>query len=98
MQLRHELPCGENADRWNNLLFFLPVQIPRLWHRSVKRVNRALRLTSDLAILFLYFMLEGRAAQVTETSAPTEIVLGMSTVLTGASGELGKDMQRGIKR
>jgi hypothetical protein len=78
--------------------FSSPVQIPRLWHRSVKRVNRALRLTSGLAILFLFFMLEGRAAQVTETSAPTEIVLGMSTVLTGASGELGKDMQRGIKR
>ena len=31
-----------------------------------------------------------------EADSPAEIVLGMSTVLTGNAGNLGKDMQRGI--
>ena len=41
-------------------------------------------------------MLGSQAAQVTEGDSSTEIVLGMSTVLTGAAANLGRDMQRGI--
>ena len=34
--------------------------------------------------------------QATEPNAPPEIVLGMSTVLSGPAADLGKDMQKGV--
>ncbi len=34
--------------------------------------------------------------QATESNAPPEIVLGMSTVLSGPAADLGKDMQKGV--
>ena len=40
--------------------------------------------------------LGSREAKAAEADSPAEIVLGMSTVLTGNAGNLGKDMQRGI--
>ena len=42
------------------------------------------------------FSLWSREVKAAETDSPAEIVLGMSTVLTGNAGNLGKDMQRGI--
>ena len=50
-----------------------------------------------LAILFLIFMIGSRTALAAEadSSAP-EIVLGMSTALTGGVENLGQGMQRGI--
>jgi ABC-type branched-subunit amino acid transport system substrate-binding protein len=50
------------------------------------------RLTIALTILFL--CLGSREAEAADS--PGEIVLGMSTVLTGNVGNLGKEMQRGI--
>jgi branched-chain amino acid transport system substrate-binding protein len=52
------------------------------------------RVAIALVISFLFFVLGSR--QVQAADAPTEIVLGMSTVLTGDAGNLGRDMQRGI--
>ena len=52
------------------------------------------RLTIALTILFL--CLGSHEAKAAQADSPAEIVLGMSTVLTGNAGNLGKDMQRGI--
>ncbi len=55
-------------------------------------------LTIALIILSLFLALGSRAAaQAAQADSPAEIVLGMSTVLTGNAGDLGKDMQRGIQ-
>jgi branched-chain amino acid transport system substrate-binding protein len=54
------------------------------------------RLMIALTILFLFLALGSREAQAAEADPPGEIVLGMSTVLTGSAGNLGNDMQRGI--
>jgi ABC-type branched-subunit amino acid transport system substrate-binding protein len=44
----------------------------------------------------LLLALDSVVAQTGDAVSPTEIVLGMSTVLTGGAQALGKDMQRGI--
>jgi branched-chain amino acid transport system substrate-binding protein len=44
----------------------------------------------------LLLALDSVVAQTGDAVSPTEIVLGMSTVLTGGAQVLGKDMQRGI--
>jgi branched-chain amino acid transport system substrate-binding protein len=49
-----------------------------------------------LIISVLLLALESVVAQTGDAVSPTEIVLGMSTVLTGGAQVLGKDMQRGI--
>jgi ABC-type branched-subunit amino acid transport system substrate-binding protein len=54
------------------------------------------RFPGMLTLLFLFLALGSRTAQTAGADSPAEIVLGMSTVLTGASADLGKDMQRGI--
>src|ERR1700722_16932941 len=54
------------------------------------------RFLSVLTLLFLLLALGSRTARTAEAGSPAEIVLGMSTVLTGAAADLGKDMQRGI--
>jgi hypothetical protein len=46
--------------------------------------------------LFIVLALAIQVAQATETDSSAEIVLGMSTVLTGAAANLGRDMQKGI--
>jgi branched-chain amino acid transport system substrate-binding protein len=52
---------------------------------------------SALTLLFLILALGNRAGRAAEPHAPAaEIVLGMSAVFTGASADLGKNMQRGI--
>ena len=71
-------------------------QIPCPAHGPHKTAWRLHRLTIALTILFLFLALGSREAQAAEADSPAEIVLGMSTVLTGNAGNLGKDMQRGI--
>jgi branched-chain amino acid transport system substrate-binding protein len=53
------------------------------------------RLTIAPIVLALFLALGSRGLKAADASA--EIVLGMSTVLTGSAGDLGKDMQRGIQ-
>jgi branched-chain amino acid transport system substrate-binding protein len=53
-------------------------------------------VASLLAILFLILVIGSGTAQAGETDSSTEIVLGMSTALTGGLANLGKGMQRGI--
>jgi branched-chain amino acid transport system substrate-binding protein len=48
------------------------------------------------AILFLVLVIGSCKAQSAETDSSAEIVLGMSTALTGGVANLGKGMQRGI--
>ena len=57
---------------------------------------RSLSLLSGLTILFLLIALENHQATAAETVSSTEIVLGMSSALTGSAQNLGKDVQRGI--
>jgi branched-chain amino acid transport system substrate-binding protein len=54
------------------------------------------RFPIALTLLLLVLALECPAVQAAELSAPGEIVLGMSAVLTGVSADLGRNMQRGI--
>jgi branched-chain amino acid transport system substrate-binding protein len=77
------------------LPFFAQIPCPVGGAHQAKRSRRS-RSIGPLTILFLFFALVGRAAQVTDTGSTGEIVLGMSTVLSGPSADLGKDMQRGI--
>jgi branched-chain amino acid transport system substrate-binding protein len=51
---------------------------------------------SALTILFFFLALGNCQAQAAETNSPSEILLGMSTVLTGGAEDLGIAMQRGI--
>jgi branched-chain amino acid transport system substrate-binding protein len=64
-------------------------------HQTARRPHC---LTIALIILSFFLALGSRAAApAAEADSPAEIVLGMSTVLTGNAGDLGKDMQRGIQ-
>jgi branched-chain amino acid transport system substrate-binding protein len=67
-----------------------PARGPRKASRCPHRVRSA------LTILFLFLALGSREAQAAEADSPAEIVLGMSTALTGNAEDLGKDMQRGV--
>jgi branched-chain amino acid transport system substrate-binding protein len=53
-------------------------------------------MPSAPAILCLVFMIGNCNAQTPDTGSSGEIVLGMSTALTGSVANLGKGMQRGI--
>jgi branched-chain amino acid transport system substrate-binding protein len=72
------------------------VRIPRpvLWLRQIAKSPE--RLMHALTFLFLLLTLLNSEAQATKTDSAAEIVLGMSTVVTGAAGNLGRDMQQGI--
>src|ERR1700675_978914 len=48
------------------------------------------------SVLFLCLALWCHQAPTAETSSPAEIVLGMSTALTGSAQELGRDMELGV--
>jgi branched-chain amino acid transport system substrate-binding protein len=65
-------------------------------HRSDETANCSSLFPSKLTILFLLLALGYRAAEAAQTDPPAEIVLGMSTVLSGVAADLGKDMQKGI--
>src|ERR1700683_3335304 len=54
------------------------------------------RLTIALPLLLFFLALLSRDTQAAEAGHPDEIILGMSTALTGNAANLGKDMQRGI--
>jgi branched-chain amino acid transport system substrate-binding protein len=58
--------------------------------------SNRLRFPNALALLFLFLALGSGAAWAAESDSPSEIVLGMSTVLTGSASALGQDMQRGV--
>ena len=58
--------------------------------------RRPHHLTSVLTIFFLFLASGSRAAEVTRADSPGEIVLGMSTALTGSAQDLGKDMRQGV--
>jgi len=72
-------------------------QIPRPAHGPDEAARYPRRLRSALTIFLFLLALGSRdAAQAAEVDSAAEIVLGMSTALTGNAGNLGKDMQRGI--
>src|ERR1700728_850395 len=58
--------------------------------------SNRLRLPNALALLFLFLAPGWGAVWAAEGDSPSEIVLGMSTVLTGSASALGQDMQRGV--
>ena len=75
----------------------LLAQIPRPAHGPDEAARYPHRRRSALSILFFLLALGSRdAVLAAEVDSPAEIVLGMSTALTGNAGNLGKDMQRGI--
>jgi branched-chain amino acid transport system substrate-binding protein len=65
-------------------------------HGTAKTGSSRLRFRSLLAPLFIFLALGSRALWAGESDSPSEIVLGMSTVLSGSAGALGQDMQRGV--
>src|SRR5580700_6056751 len=73
-----------------------PAQLQRTARGPHQRAQCSHGFTIALKILLLFLALGIRETQAAEPDPPTEIVLGMSTALTGNAGNLGKDMQRGI--
>jgi branched-chain amino acid transport system substrate-binding protein len=74
-------------------LTFAPTsRVPRI--RKIRK--DPVRVASGPAILFLILMIGSCKAQSAETDSSAEIVLGMSTALTGGVANLGKGMQRGV--
>ncbi len=73
-----------------------PVPIPCVAWAPERKAQYPLCLAAVLIISVLLLALESVVAQMGDAVSPTEIVLGMSTVLTGGAQVLGKDMQRGI--
>jgi branched-chain amino acid transport system substrate-binding protein len=61
-----------------------------------KPASRPTRFPSALPLFFLFLTVGSHLVRIAEAEPPAEIVLGMSTVLTGSAGALGKDMQRGV--
>jgi branched-chain amino acid transport system substrate-binding protein len=62
-------------------------------------VSSPLRLISLLTIFFLCLAIGSReraTAEDIEADSRSDIILGMSTVLTGSNADLGEEMQRGI--
>jgi branched-chain amino acid transport system substrate-binding protein len=49
-----------------------------------------------LTTFLLFVALGSHVVRTAEADSPTEIVLGMSTVLSGSAEALGKDMERGV--
>jgi ABC-type branched-subunit amino acid transport system substrate-binding protein len=68
----------------------------QLLRRPQKFGDCPARLQRPLTLLFIVLALGIQVAQATEPDSSAEIVLGMSTVLTGAAANLGRDMQKGI--
>src|SRR3984893_12905793 len=73
-----------------------PDQIQCTVRGSYQKAQRPPRFTIALTILLLFLALGSRETEAADADPPAEIVLGMSTALTGNAGNLGKDMQRGI--
>jgi branched-chain amino acid transport system substrate-binding protein len=80
-------------------MFFFPAPSPDL--RGFTRTPRIASkrrgtITSAQAVLFSCLALWGHGLAAAETGAPAEIVLGMSTALTGSAQDLGRDMELGV--
>lgn len=77
---------------------YLPpsVLVARRARRLDGGIKRPVRLTAVGTILFLLLSLGSGRLQSAQADTPGEIVFGMSTVLTGGTENLGKDMQRGV--
>jgi branched-chain amino acid transport system substrate-binding protein len=71
-------------------------QLQRTARGPHQRAQCSHGFTIALKILLLLLAFGIRETPAAEANPPTEIVLGMSTALTGNAGNLGKDMQRGI--
>jgi branched-chain amino acid transport system substrate-binding protein len=71
-------------------------RLPSLGQRLEKPARRPRCFPSVLPILFLILALGSQVPRAAADDSPADIVLGMSTVLTGVAGDLGKDMQRGV--
>jgi ABC-type branched-subunit amino acid transport system substrate-binding protein len=69
--------------------------LPRSRRGTRKSGRRPERGASALAVLFLIFVIGSRKAQAAEADS-AEIVLGMSTALTGSVENLGQGMRRGV--
>jgi len=72
------------------------VQLSCLAHGPQKGLRCRQGFASAQTILFLFFALGVREVQVAHADPSAEIVLGMSSALSGSVEDLGKDMQRGI--
>jgi branched-chain amino acid transport system substrate-binding protein len=71
-------------------------RIPYLAGRPPRIAGCLPRLPGALAILFHFLAVGSCAAQAAPATDSAEIVLGMSTVLTGVAAGLGREMQLGI--
>jgi branched-chain amino acid transport system substrate-binding protein len=77
--------------------FLVPAQISRgVAAASHHIADRFSGLRKASAILCLFLALGSCETWAAGAASPNEILLGMSTVLTGSAENLGKDMQRGI--
>lgn len=76
--------------------FILAQCPPFLTREPYKAALRRLRLSTPLFMLFLSFAPGRHAASAAEANSSTEILLAMSTVLSGLAADLGRDMQQGI--
>jgi branched-chain amino acid transport system substrate-binding protein len=65
-------------------------------HGTARTGSNRLGLPNARTLLFLFLALGRGAVWAAESDYPSEIVLGMSTVLTGSASALGQDMQRGV--
>jgi branched-chain amino acid transport system substrate-binding protein len=80
-------------------MFFFPAPLPDIRgfaRRPRLASKRRGTIPSARAILFSSLVLWGHGLPAAETSAPGEIVLGMSTALTGSAQDLGRDMELGV--
>jgi len=74
----------------------LTVKFPFPAHGPHQKTRCPRRFLCSLTILLICFWLGNRNANAIEAASQDDIILGMSTVLTGNAANLGKDMQRGI--
>jgi branched-chain amino acid transport system substrate-binding protein len=77
--------------------FSVLTHVPHLVCGPQKTGNGPICPPRLLNLLFIVLGLWGQAAAASETDSSGEIVLGMSTVLTGAAANLGREMQTGIQ-
>jgi branched-chain amino acid transport system substrate-binding protein len=76
---------------------FSPLSVILRSSRGTRKSGRCSdRAVRALAVLFLSLVVGSPEARAAEADSPADIVLGMSTALTGSVGNLGQAMQRGI--
>lgn len=80
----------------DNLKPPLTAQFPFPGDGPHKKARCPRRFTRALTILLVCLWFGSRGANAVEAGSQDDIILGMSTVLTGSAANLGKDMQRGV--